>query len=443
MPEVTIIGGGLAGSEAAWQLAGRGIPVRLYEMRPHTMTPAHRTDRLAEIVCSNSLGADGTSSPAGILKRELRSLGSLILRCADESRVPAGKALAVDREVFAALVTERIESSPLITVVREECTTLPQGPVIVAAGPLMAPALAEELKAMAGSAYLSFFDAIAPVVTSDSIDMTRAYRKGRWGQEGDYINCPLDRERYEVFVTALVAAERVLPHDFEDSPSWFEGCLPVEVMAGRGKDTLRFGPMRPVGLPEPGTDREPYAVVQLRQDNREGTLYNLVGFQTSLRWGEQERVFRMIPGLEEAEFARFGVMHRNIYVNAPAVLDPCLRFRDGRRDLFLAGQITGVEGYVESTAMGCVAAAGMTALLRDAPFPPWPRATAIGSLMHYLSDAQAGHFNPMNVNLGIFPPLDRKIRNKVQRCELVAQRAEAAWAEFLPHLEILGWTFQQ
>lgn len=430
-PPVTIVGGGLAGSEAAWQLARRGIPVLLYEMRPGAMTPAHRTGGLAEVVCSNSFGADGPSSPAGILKEELRRLGSLILHCADLSRVPAGKALAVDRDRFSALVTEEIEGNSLIAVIRDECLTIPTGPCIVASGPLTSPSLAEEIGKITGEAHLSFFDAIAPVVTTESIDMTRAYRRGRWGQEEDYINCPMDREEYEAFVGALVAAERVSPHTFEDSPSWFEGCLPVEVMAGRGLDTLRFGPMRPVGLPDPATEREPYAVVQLRQDNREGTLYNLVGFQTSLRWKEQERVFRMIPGLEEAEFARFGVMHRSIYVNAPAVLDSSLRFIGGREDLFLAGQITGVEGYMESTAMGCVAAIAMAALLGGKPLPAWPRQTGVGSLLHYLADAREGHFNPMNMNLGLFPPLGKKVRNKAQRCELVAERARSAMDGFL------------
>jgi methylenetetrahydrofolate--tRNA-(uracil-5-)-methyltransferase len=431
---VTVVGGGLAGSEAAWQLARRGIPVLLMEMRPGKTTPAHSTERLAEVVCSNSFGADGAASPAGILKNELRRLGSLVLACADEARVPAGKALAVDREIFSRKVTERLEGCPLVTIVRQECVSLPDGPAIIASGPLTSPALAGLLRGEAGSEYLSFFDAVAPVVLADSIDMTVAFRRGRWGQEEDYINCPFTKERYEAFWNALVSAERALPHDFEDSPSWFEGCLPVEVMASRGIDTLRFGPLRPVGLPLPDSGEEAWAVVQLRQDNREGTLYNLVGFQTSLRWGEQERVFRMIPGLEKAEFARFGVMHRNIYVNAPAVLDSRLRFRNGRRDLFLAGQITGVEGYMESTAMGCVAAMNACALVKNEPFPEWPRETAIGSLLHYLADARSGHFQPMNMNLGILPPLEMKIRNKALRCEHVAARASEAFNRILPFL---------
>ena len=437
---VSVVGGGLSGAEAAWMLATRGIPVILYEMRPRATTPAHRTDGLAEVVCSNSFGADSTSSPGGILKEELRALDSLILKCADEARVPAGKALAVDRDIFSRLVTETLESHPLVTVVREECLSVPEGPVILATGPLTAPAMAEEIRKMAGEEYLSFFDAVAPVVEADSIDMTKAFRLGRWGQEDDYINCPFAREEYEAFISALTGAERTLPHDFEDSPSWFEGCLPVEVMASRGTDTLRFGPLRPVGLPLPGTGEEAWAVAQLRQDNREGTLYNLVGFQTSLRWGEQERVFRMIPGLAEAEFARFGVMHRNIYVNAPAVLDSRLRFRNGREDLFLAGQITGVEGYMESTAMGCAAALNMAALLLGKPFPEWPRETAVGSLLHYLGDALERRFQPMNVNLGIFPPLEKKIRNKALRCEEVARRAKDSFAPFLGRLAELAGT---
>ncbi len=433
-PVAAIVGGGLAGAEAAWTLASRGIGVVLYEMRPHSSTPAHKTGLLAEVVCSNSFGADTPSSPAGVLKSELRRLGSLVMRCADSTRVPAGKALAVDRENFSQLVTKAVESHPLIEVVREELTSIPEGPVILATGPLTSPSMAEKIKELAGEDYLSFFDAIAPVVEADSIDMNTAFRKGRWGQEDDYINCPFTKEEYEAFIAALTSAERVVPHDFEDSPSWFEGCLPVEIMASRGLDTLRFGPMRPVGLPLPGTGEEAWAVAQLRQDNKEGTLYNIVGFQTSLRWGEQEKVFRMIPGLADAEFARFGVMHRNIYVNAPAVLDRQLRFKGGPENLFLAGQITGVEGYLESTAMGVAAALNMAALLLDKPFPEWPRETAIGSLLHYLSDAIERRFQPMNINLGLFPPLEERIRNKARRSGMIAQRAEETMSSFLTSL---------
>ena len=436
-PAVSIIGGGLAGADAAWALASRGIKVVLYEMRPLSTTPAHRTDLLAEVVCSNSFGADSPSSPAGILKNELRRLGSLVMKCADKSRVPAGKALAVDRDIFSRLATEMLEEHPLVEIIREERTSLPEGPVIIATGPLTSPAMAGEIKKLAGEDYLAFFDAIAPVVEADSIDMNIAFRKGRWGQEDDYINCPFNRDEYEAFIEALTTAERVLPHDFEDSPSWFEGCLPVEVMASRGLDTLRFGPMRPVGLPLPGTEKEAWAVAQLRQDNKEGTLYNIVGFQTSLRWGEQERVFRMIPGLAEAEFARFGVMHRNIYVNAPAVLDSRLRFKSGPEDLFLAGQITGVEGYLESAAMGLAAALNMAALLLEKPFPEWPREAAIGALLHYLGDAVERRFQTMNMNMGLFPPLEERIRNKARRSELAALRAGEAFSPFLASLEDL------
>lgn len=436
-PAAAVIGGGLAGSEAAWVLASRGVRVTLHEMRPLSTTPAHRTGLLAEVVCSNSFGADGPSSPAGILKQELRQLGSLVMSCADRARVPAGKALAVDRDIFSRLVTAALEEHPLVKIERGECLSIPEGPVIIATGPLTSPAMAEEIKKLAGEEYLSFFDAIAPVVEADSIDMSIAFRRGRWGQGDDYINCPFNRDEYGAFIRALTSAERTLPHDFEDSPSWFEGCLPVEVMASRGPDTLRFGPMRPVGLPLPGTGEEAWAVVQLRQDNREGTLYNIVGFQTSLRWGEQERVFRMIPGLAGAEFARFGVMHRNIYVNAPAVLDRRLRFKDGPKDLFLAGQITGVEGYLESTAMGMAAALNMTALLLEKPFPEWPRETAVGSLLHYLGDAIERRFQPMNINLGLFPPPGVRIRDKARRAEGAAVRADEAMLPLLASLKEL------
>ncbi len=432
---VSIVGGGLAGSEAAWQIARRGIEVDLFEMRPDRTTPAHTTGLLAEIVCSNSLGADGPSSPAGILKDELRRLDSLIISCADESRVPAGKALAVDRDRFSEKVTARLHATPGVRIIRKELVSAPEGPAIIASGPLTSPPLAEELKRLAGADHLAFFDAVAPVVTAESIDMSVAFRAGRWGQQDDYINCPFTREEYEDFWHVLVSAERAKPHDFEDSPSYFEGCLPVEIMALRGIDTLRFGPLRPVGLPLPGTGKEAWAVVQLRQDNREGTLYNLVGFQTNLRWGEQERVFRMIPGLKNAEFARLGVMHRNIYVNAPAVLDRGLRFRAGRDDLFLAGQITGVEGYIESTAMGCVAALNAAALLLGVPFPDWPRETAIGSLLHYLSDADPSRFQPMNMNLGIMPRPEGKIRDKARRCEMVAAAAASSLDTMLERLD--------
>lgn len=454
-PCVTIAGGGLAGSEAAWQLARRNFPVKLYEMRGLRSSPAHTTSHLAELVCSNSLGADQPTSPAGILKEELRRLDSLIIRCAERTRVPAGRALAVDRERFAQLVTSEISAHPNICLIREELREIPDGPCILAAGPLVSGALAGAIKELIGEEYLSFFDAAAPIVTLESVDEGASFRASRYGQGDDYINCPLDEAQYAALQRALVEAERVPFHkvDFRGSTQegeetgerrkYFEGCLPVEVMAERGVDTLRFGPMRPVGLPDPRTGREPYALVQLRRDNAEGTLYNLVGFQTNLKWGEQERVFRMIPALAGAEFVRKGVMHRNTFVCAPRVLDALLRpKREGRtvrRDLFLAGQITGVEGYVESTAAGLVSAVHMAAVLmgrEEGSMPAWPRETAIGSLLHYLLTADPASFQPMNVNLGIFPPLPpgpgkKKKIPKRERSLAFAERSREALESFL------------
>ena len=429
MTDITIAGAGLAGCEAAFQLAKRGFNVALYEMRPGLLTPAHKTGQLAEIVCSNSLGSenkDGRISAAGILKEELGLLDSLILSCAQASRVPAGGALAVDREKFSALVTHAITSNPRITLVREEITTIPEGPAIIASGPLTSDALASSLADLAGER-IHFYDAVAPVLMKDSIDMSRVFVSGRYGRGDDYINCPLSREEYEAFYDALSSAERNLPHDFEKG-HYFEGCMPVEAIAERGRDTLRFGPMKPRGLIDPKTGREPYAAVQLRQDNADGTLYNIVGFQTGLKWGEQKRVFSMIPGLEHAEFVRLGVMHRNTSVNAPAVLDEHLRIK-GRDDVFLAGQITGVEGYMESTAMGLVA--GINALRED--LPSWPRETAIGSLLHYLMTTEPKHFQPMNINLGLFPELSG-IRGKKERAQHHRDRAVDAMRKFIETL---------
>ncbi|MDR1049348.1 MAG: methylenetetrahydrofolate--tRNA-(uracil(54)-C(5))-methyltransferase (FADH(2)-oxidizing) TrmFO, partial [Synergistaceae bacterium] len=354
-PDILVVGGGLAGSEAAWQLAERGLRVRLFEMRPFVQTPAHSTALLAEVVCSNSFGAEGEESAGGILKAELERGRSLILECARASRVPAGRALAVDRGRFSELVSARVESHPDIELVREEVAVLPESfPCVLATGPLTSSALAKALREKIGEDCLFFFDAAAPIVTRESVDMEKAYRAERYADGGeDYINCPLNKEEYSAFHAFLTGAERVRPHGFENG-AYFEGCVPIEEMGSRGVDTLRFGPMRPVGLPDPRTGREPYAVVQLRQDNREGTLLNLVGFQTGLKWGEQERLIRLIPALGNAEIVRFGVMHRNIYVNAPAVLDGHLRLKSGGH-LFLAGQLTGVEGYMESTAMGLAA----------------------------------------------------------------------------------------
>ena len=426
---ITLVGGGLAGSEAAWQLASRGVAVRLFEMRPRATTPAHTTDLLGELVCSNSLGADQTTSPAGILKGELEILGSLILACARRHRVPAGRALAVDRERFAREVTRTLEEHPLVEVVREEVTALPEGPSILASGPLTSPSLAEALRNLVGEDFLAFHDAVAPIVTLESVDPERSYRGSRYGQGEDYVNCPLDEPTYRAFRQALVEAVQAPRHDFEVKQRFFEGCLPIEEIARRGEDTLRFGPMRPVGLPDP-SGREPFAVVQLRQDNEEGTLYNLVGFQTNLLWGEQDRIFRLIPALERAEFVRKGVMHRNLFVCAPRVLDGFLRPR-GREDLFLAGQVTGVEGYLESTAMGAAAALFLLGRLRGEELPVFPRKTALGSLLHYLKDARPETFQPMNVNLGIFPKLERKIKSRTERCEAYGVRSAEALEGFL------------
>lgn len=437
MKKVTVIGAGLAGSEAAWQLARRGIPVLLVEMRPVKMTPAHTGGFFGELVCSNSLGADVLTSPAGILKAELRRLGSLVMKAADSASVPAGRALAVDRERFAEAITNALQNHPLVEIERKEMTEIPAGPCIIATGPLTSEPMAECLKALAGEEFLYFYDAVAPVLTRESIDMTRAYRASRYGGKEDYINCPLNEAEYDALVEGLVSAERALKHEFEEKQPYFEGCLPVEILAMRGRDTLRFGPLRPVGLPDPSTGKEPFAVVQLRQDNTEGTLFNMVGFQTNLKWKEQERVFRIIPALREAEFVRLGVMHRNLYVNAPRVLDRALRLAC-REDLFLAGQIVGVEGYMESTAMGIVSALAMARLLKGEAFPVWPRESAIGSLLHYLSDAVPETFQPMNVNLGIFPPLENRIRSRTDRCQAVGGRALKALGAFL---ESLGESF--
>lgn len=434
-PDIVVIGGGLAGSEAAWQLAKRDFSVRLVEMRPFVQTPAHSTAQLAEIVCSNSFGGEDETSAAGILKAELTLEDSLILTCAHISRVPAGGALAVDRDRFSELVSAHIESHPRIEVVREEAVDLPSGPTILATGPLTSTAMAGHLQALIGEDYLSFFDAVAPIVTRESVDMEKAWVAGRYGRGNDYINCPLNGEEYLAFYEALLAAERVLPHDFEKGV-YFEGCMPVEVLASRGRDTLRFGPMKPVGLPDPKTGRDPWAVVQLRQDNREGTLFNLVGFQTGLKWSEQSRIIKMIPGLENADIVRFGVMHRNIYVNAPTVLDSHLRLiKGGRENLFLAGQVTGVEGYMESTAMGLLAGINAACLLQKKPLPLWPRETAMGSLIHYLQDAESKTFQPMNANLGIFPPLPVKVKDKKQKARMIADRALAVAKEFSKSLQ--------
>ena len=426
---VTVIGGGLAGSEASWQLACRGVPVRLYEMRPRKLTPAHKTGKLAELVCSNSLRSREITSAVGLLKEEMRRLFSLIMEAALKSEVPAGKALAVDREIFATYITEKIASHPLITVINEEVKRIPaEGIVIVATGPLTSEEFAQDLKRLTGEEFFHFYDAIAPIVYAESIDWEKVFKADRYASsgEGAYVNCPLTKEEYERFVEALLQAEKVPFKDFE-KPKYFEGCLPIEVMAERGRDTLRFGPMKPVGLKDPRTGKEPYAVVQLRPENKEGTLYNLVGFQTKLKYREQERVFRMIPGLEKAEFARYGSIHRNSFVCAPKVLQKTLQLQKEPR-VFLAGQISGVEGYVESSAMGLLAGINASRLFRKMKLVVPPPTTAHGALIRHLTEADSRHFQPMNINWGLFPPLEgrsqkRKKLPKKEKYRLMAERA--------------------
>ena len=420
---VTVAGAGLAGSEAAWQLAERGIHVRLYEMKPEKMTPAHHSPNFAELVCSNSLRSDELTNAVGLLKEELRELGSLVMRCADAHRVAARGALAVDREGFSAAVTEAISSHPNIEVIAEEVTDIPAGEVIVASGPLTSDVLAEKLAALSGEdAPLHFFDAAAPIVTLESVDMDSAFYASRYDKgTADYVNCPMTRDEYLAFWQALCAAEQAPVHGFDDG-GVFEGCMPVEVMARRGEDTLRYGPLKPVGLVDPRNGRENYAVVQLRRDNAVGTIYNLVGFQTHLTFPEQRRVFSMIPALKNAEFVRYGVMHRNTYLNSPKLLDRYYRLKSDERIIF-AGQMTGVEGYVESCASGMLAALETAARLRGEA--PWdlPRETAIGALALYISESTVGSFQPMNVNFGIISPLNKKIRGKREKNAAISERA--------------------
>ena len=420
---VKVIGAGLAGCEAAWQLAQRGICVELYEMKPQKMTPAHHSPDFAELVCSNSLRGDRLENAVGLLKEELRRCGSLILACAEQTRVEAGGCLAVDRQGFSRLVTEKIRSHPGITVIEEEVTSIPEGPVIVASGPLTSDALSEAIGEYFGQTdYLHFFDAAAPLVTAESIDMTKAWWQSRYDRgTPDYINCAMDKEQYEAFVRELVSAQEAEVHGFEDK-NVFEGCMPVEVMARRGFDTLRFGPLKPVGLIDPATGKEPYAVVQLRQDNAEKTVFNLVGFQTHLKFGEQKRVFSMIPALANAEFVRYGVMHRNTFLQSPRLLD---RYYADRRNpmVAFAGQMTGVEGYVESTASGFLAAVAMAAKVQGRALPDFPRTTAIGALGYYISDATVENFQPMNINFSIIAPLEQRIRKKAEKNLAIANRS--------------------
>ena len=428
--EVKVIGAGLAGSEAAWQLAQRGFAVTLYEMKPRKMTPAHHSEDFAELVCSNSLRGDRLENAVGLLKEELRRCGSLILQCADATRVEAGGCLAVDRGGFSRMVTEKIRSHPGITVVSEEVTGVPRGPVIVATGPLTSEPMSRAIGEYFGQDYLHFFDAAAPLVTAESIDMELAWWQSRYDRgTPDYINCALSREEYEAFVRELTTAQEAEVHGFEDA-NVFEGCMPVEVMARRGFETLRYGPLKPVGLRDPRTGGEPYAVVQLRQDNAAGSVFNLVGFQTHLKFGEQKRVFSMIPALKNAEFVRYGVMHQNTFLQSPKLLD---KFYADRRNpmVAFAGQMTGVEGYVESTASGFLAAVAMAARLRGTEPPDFPKTTAIGALGLYISDEAVTAFQPMNINFSIIAPLEKRVRKKSEKNAAISARALAAVDELV------------
>ncbi len=428
---VTVIGAGLAGCEAAWQLANAGIKVRLCEMKPAKYTPAHKYSGFAELVCSNSLKASRVNSAAGLLKEEMRRLGSLTVPCAVETAVPAGGALAVDRTLFSDLVTEKIHSHPNIEICSGEVTEIPEGNVIIASGPLTSDALAESIKKISGG-YLSFYDAAAPIVTFESINMERAFFGARYGRgDDDYINCPFTKEEYLEFYNAIVSAESAPLHDFDapqelhnknDSFTVYEGCMPIEVLAKRGEETMRYGAMKPVGLNDPVTNRRPYAVVQLRKENSSGTVYNIVGFQTNLKFGEQKRVFSLIPGLENAEFVRYGVMHRNSFLNSPKLLDADFSLRSDRR-IFFAGQITGVEGYMESAASGIMAGINMTRKLSGKDSLILPTDTMIGALSHYISDESVTDFQPMGANMGILPPCPTRIKDKQERYRIVAEAA--------------------
>ncbi|NOU84887.1 FADH(2)-oxidizing methylenetetrahydrofolate--tRNA-(uracil(54)-C(5))-methyltransferase TrmFO [Paenibacillus sp. LMG 31460] len=421
-PRVTVIGAGLAGSEAAWQIARQGVPVTLYEMRNVRKTPAHITDQFAELVCSNSLRSNGLTNAVGVLKEEMRRMDSLILSCADEHAVPAGGALAVDRDGFSQAVTSTLRNHPLIEVRNEEVQTLPEGITVVASGPLTSPDLSAGLKELMGEEYLYFYDAAAPIVEKDSIDMNKVYLASRYDKgEAAYLNCPMTEEEFNVFYEALITAEVAELKEFEKE-IYFEGCMPLEVMAKRGRQTVLFGPMKPVGLINPHTGKMPHAVVQLRQDNAAGTLYNLVGFQTHLKWGEQKRVLSLIPGLEQAEFVRYGVMHRNTFINSPKLLEPTYQFKR-REDLFFAGQMTGVEGYVESAASGLIAGMNAGRLAKGQPCLVVPEETTLGSMAQYITTADFKHFQPMNANFGLLPQLPERIRNKKEKYEKLANRA--------------------
>lgn len=419
---VNVIGAGLAGSEAAWQIAKRGIQVRLFEMRPVKQTPAHHTDKFAELVCSNSLRANTLTNAVGVLKEEMRILDSVIIKAADECAVPAGGALAVDRHEFAAKVTELVKGHPNVTVINEEVSEIPSGPTIIATGPLTSKDLSEQLKSLTGEEYLYFYDAAAPIIEKDSIDMDKVYLKSRYDKgEAAYLNCPMTEEEFDRFYEALIAAETVPLKEFEKE-IFFEGCMPIEVMAQRGRKTMLFGPLKPVGLEDPKTGKRPFAVVQLRQDDAAGTLYNIVGFQTHLKWGPQKEVLSLIPGLENAEIIRYGVMHRNTFINSPRLLKSTYQYKD-REDLFFAGQMTGVEGYVESAASGLVAGLNAANLVLGKDLIEFPNETAIGSMAKYITSTNADNFQPMNANFGIFAELPERIKSKKERNEMHANRA--------------------
>ncbi|NKE05285.1 FADH(2)-oxidizing methylenetetrahydrofolate--tRNA-(uracil(54)-C(5))-methyltransferase TrmFO [Mesobacillus selenatarsenatis] len=430
---VNVIGAGLAGSEAAWQLAERGIKVNLYEMRPVKQTPAHHTDKFAELVCSNSLRANTLTNAVGVLKEEMRNLNSVIIGAADACAVPAGGALAVDRHEFAAQVTSRVKEHPNVTVFNEEMTEIPQGPTIIATGPLTSQALSQQLKDLTGEEYLYFYDAAAPIIEKDSIDMEKVYLKSRYDKgEAAYLNCPMNEEEFDRFYEALISAETVPLKEFEKE-IFFEGCMPIEVMGQRGRKTMLFGPMKPVGLEDPRTGKRPYAVVQLRQDDAAGTLYNIVGFQTHLKWGPQKEVIQLIPGLENAEIVRYGVMHRNTFINSPKVLKATYQFKN-REDLFFAGQMTGVEGYVESAASGLIAGINAARLVKGEEPVEFPHETAMGSMARYITTTNAKNFQPMNANFGLFPDLPEKIKAKQERNEKHASRAMETIQKFVKNL---------
>ncbi|HEX7057680.1 MAG TPA: FADH(2)-oxidizing methylenetetrahydrofolate--tRNA-(uracil(54)-C(5))-methyltransferase TrmFO [Bacilli bacterium] len=426
---VIVIGAGLAGSEAAWQIASRGVPVTLYEMRPVKKTPVHVTDCFAELVCSNSLRANSLTNAVGILKEEMRRLHSLVMHAADQTSVPAGGALAVDREAFSRLITSMLANHPQIEVIREEMRDIPDGIVIIATGPLTSPILSERIRQLTGERYLYFYDAAAPIVEKESVDLAKVFVASRYNKgEASYLNCPLTESEFSRFYEALVTAETAPVKEFEKE-IYFEGCMPIEVMAKRGKQTLLYGPLKPVGLVDPRTGNKPFAVVQLRQDNAAGTLYNLVGFQTHLKWGEQKRVFSLIPGLEHAEFVRYGVMHRNTFLHSPGLLYPTYQYK-GRQTLFFAGQMTGVEGYVESAASGLIAGLNAALLALGKPCAALPPESVIGSMAHYVTSPKVKHFQPMNANFGLLPPIEKRYASKMQKIEQLAARALRSIEQF-------------